>query len=1004
MIFLLCLFSSMTTFSSHFEIHGKPTLFRAGSLQWYRIPKSEWRDRLDKFKAIGYNMIEMYVSWQYIEPIQGHFKLEDLQLFLKLAKEYHLYVYFRPGPYICNEENSGGYPAWVIAKSSKSANPNTPDGLYGLRTNDYDYLEIVRSYFEAINKIAKQYLITNGGTIVLYQIENEYDYFEQSIEADKVIVYNGKRERALNFKLDTYDMFNKLKQVVISQGIDIPLTTCPGTVESKGMGGIEEIIPLPNYYASPAVVEQQSLKYKQFQSNSNLYKNYPSGISETYRSASVLSRMFISGMDLVSNFNSFGMFQYGHHNNMLPQFPGFSGFKDIPVALKAIFKFKDIKDIASGFVRPPLALSSSVVDYVGAVSPSGQIRDKFHNLRRLNVFYDSFEHIIAPVDLPRRSLSGSHNNHKMDLFSDSVNIANRQVGSKDSDGKGNRVIYWLPISESTFLIGLLNDGSMDQITMGINSVSVSNFTFPTRDHFVIPREEENAPDFAQGGRNGTADKYYLFHLVINWPLKSSIVLQYSTAEVLLLDSLEDKSVLVLHNVEGTPCEFKLQGATSSIKNSDILVESDNVIVYCRIPEAHESPLIYKFNTNNHELTVMVVGRHMSGRTWHIGNLEYLVGPDYYNERTKTLSFISDNQFFYFYGVTKLLDYKVVNRSHMITKYGLPTNTIELPLVDFSNLMAEIVLDDYNKIAGYINKTGPLGSAESMGYYDDYIQYKSTFKLSSLGSVSLVIDSVSDFGTVFINGHYIAALCPLGTKIDSNSWNHRYAFKIPASALVEGDNVLHIRVDIWGRGNFMFPRGNLGHIPVGKHLIPTGIHIKVPVAGFDSVKGVIGNGYINNKKIEKWQVKNGNLYNTRTLPISMNMQTLPIRLEPGQLKWATFTMKKTKKNNAARIPNSLKLKGKNLKINIYINHVLIGKWISDEGILNRGNYYSVDRQGWTKVKVDHFPVEEYSDNFKIVLQMDSKGHGILENMTLGLAEEIVLENGDFAGQYERKYYL
>ena len=94
------LFASIKVFPSHFEINGKPTLLRAGSLQWYRIPQSEWRDRLEKFKGAGYNLIEMYVSWQYIEPIQNEFHVEGMRYFLQLAKEYGLFIYYRPGPYI----------------------------------------------------------------------------------------------------------------------------------------------------------------------------------------------------------------------------------------------------------------------------------------------------------------------------------------------------------------------------------------------------------------------------------------------------------------------------------------------------------------------------------------------------------------------------------------------------------------------------------------------------------------------------------------------------------------------------------------------------------------------------------------------------------------------------------------------------------------------------------------------------------------------------------------
>lgn len=82
---------------------------------------------------------------------------------MTLAKEIGLYMIIRPGPYVNAEANAGGLPLWATT------------GAYGkLRDNDPRYLEALTPYWANISKIIAPHLITNGGNVILYQIENEY--------------------------------------------------------------------------------------------------------------------------------------------------------------------------------------------------------------------------------------------------------------------------------------------------------------------------------------------------------------------------------------------------------------------------------------------------------------------------------------------------------------------------------------------------------------------------------------------------------------------------------------------------------------------------------------------------------------------------------------------------------------------------------------------------------------------------------------------------------------
>ena len=81
---------------------------------------------------------------------------------MTLAKDLGLYMIIRPGPYVNAEANAGGFPLWLTT------------GAYGaLRDNDTRYTEAWTPYWSTVSQIIAPHLITNGGNVVLFQIENE---------------------------------------------------------------------------------------------------------------------------------------------------------------------------------------------------------------------------------------------------------------------------------------------------------------------------------------------------------------------------------------------------------------------------------------------------------------------------------------------------------------------------------------------------------------------------------------------------------------------------------------------------------------------------------------------------------------------------------------------------------------------------------------------------------------------------------------------------------------
>ncbi|XP_045618256.2 beta-galactosidase [Procambarus clarkii] len=147
---------------------GQPFRYISGSIHYFRVLPSSWRDRLKKMRMAGFNALETYVEWSSHEPEPGAFDftgMHDLETFLKTAQEEDLVVILRLGPFIDAERDMGGLPYWLLNK-----NPDMQ-----LRSSDSSYLTYVDDWFSNIllPKV-KPFLYENGGPVIMVQVENEY--------------------------------------------------------------------------------------------------------------------------------------------------------------------------------------------------------------------------------------------------------------------------------------------------------------------------------------------------------------------------------------------------------------------------------------------------------------------------------------------------------------------------------------------------------------------------------------------------------------------------------------------------------------------------------------------------------------------------------------------------------------------------------------------------------------------------------------------------------------
>jgi len=147
-------------------IDGRPRFIYGGDLNYCRMRRRWWRDRIRKLKAAGMNTIAFYCTWLCHEPRETEWNFSgdlDLAAFMDLIHAEGMFTIPRIGPFVHGEMRNGGLPQWLIDKLGDKA-----------RTNDPDYLRYAGGWYDRILAIIQPRLITRGGSAILIQLENEF--------------------------------------------------------------------------------------------------------------------------------------------------------------------------------------------------------------------------------------------------------------------------------------------------------------------------------------------------------------------------------------------------------------------------------------------------------------------------------------------------------------------------------------------------------------------------------------------------------------------------------------------------------------------------------------------------------------------------------------------------------------------------------------------------------------------------------------------------------------
>ncbi|CAN1344381.1 Beta-galactosidase 3 [Linum perenne] len=159
-------------------INGERRILFSGSIHYPRSTPDMWEDLINKAKDGGVDVIETYVFWNVHELSPGNYNFEgrnDLVRFIKTVQKAGLFAHLRIGPYVCAEWNFGGFPVWLKYIPGIS-----------FRTDNEPFKRAMQGFTEKIVGLMKSESLfeSQGGPIILSQIENEYGTQSKMLGAD----------------------------------------------------------------------------------------------------------------------------------------------------------------------------------------------------------------------------------------------------------------------------------------------------------------------------------------------------------------------------------------------------------------------------------------------------------------------------------------------------------------------------------------------------------------------------------------------------------------------------------------------------------------------------------------------------------------------------------------------------------------------------------------------------------------------------------------------------
>ena len=360
--------------SAYIMRDGKPYIDVMGEFHYVRCPREAWRRELCKMRDGGVRTVAAYVFWIYHEETEGEFCFEgrrDLRAFVLEAADVGLDVMIRIGPWAHGECRNGGFPDWLLKKGCRT------------RSNDPEYLSLVRRFYEKIAEQTAGLYYSDGGPITGVQLENE-------------LVSNATH-------------IDELRRIAIEVGINAPIYTATGWNSRYG-ARIPESGVLPVFGAYPEapwsnsrdkLPPPQCYAFSRNRNDSAIgvdimkdtdkdgwrlpYERYPfatcelgGGIQVTHHRRPIISPMDVYALSLT---------KLGCGNNLIGYYMYHGG-------TNMIGKTTLQESRATGYPNDYPILN---YDFQAPISEYGECREHYGLLNMLHMFARDFGDILAPM-------------------------------------------------------------------------------------------------------------------------------------------------------------------------------------------------------------------------------------------------------------------------------------------------------------------------------------------------------------------------------------------------------------------------------------------------------------------------------------------------------------------------------------------------------------------------------------------------------------------------------
>lgn len=239
-----------------YQIDGKAIYLNSGEFHYFRVPRADWKKRMELFKEAGGNCLATYIPWGIHESEEGIFDFGetnpqlDLAAFLETAQEVGLYVICRPGPYQYSELVYSGLPLWLGANYPEVKGVNRHGELLSDSSSCDQisylhpvFLEKTKTWLEKICPIISKYTVNKGGPVAFVQPDNElggiqlwnggYDYNPETMG------FGNDKGRYPQFLLNKYSNIESINDIYGANFKDIKEVD-PRKTESVGISYLME--------------------------------------------------------------------------------------------------------------------------------------------------------------------------------------------------------------------------------------------------------------------------------------------------------------------------------------------------------------------------------------------------------------------------------------------------------------------------------------------------------------------------------------------------------------------------------------------------------------------------------------------------------------------------------------------------------------------------------------------------------------------------------------------